>query len=108
MPVLDPVTVLAGVLARDGSELSATETLQHELSHADHLGVLGGIWDDVTRRAQATRFEHALRGRLCPPTSPARHWTTQRAPGSGALSAKPKPPGSTAATSSSKPSRHGA
>ena len=64
MPVLDPVTVLAGVLARDGSELSATETLQHELSHADHLGVLGGIWDDVTRRVQATRFEHALRGAL--------------------------------------------
>ena len=64
MPVLDPVTVLAGVLARDGSELSATETLQHELSRADHLGVLGGIWDDVTRRAQATRFEHALRGAL--------------------------------------------
>ena len=64
MLVLDPVTVLAGVLARDGSELSATETLQHELSQADHLGVLGGIWDDVTRRAQATRFEHALRGAL--------------------------------------------
>jgi conjugative relaxase-like TrwC/TraI family protein len=64
LPVLDPVTVLAGVLARDGSELSATETLRQELSRADHLGVLGGIWDDVTRRAQATRFEHALRGAL--------------------------------------------
>jgi conjugative relaxase-like TrwC/TraI family protein len=64
LPVLDPVTVLAGVLARDGSELSATETLQRELSRADHLGVLGGIWDDMTRRAQATRFEHALRGAL--------------------------------------------
>ena len=64
LAVLDPVTVLAGVLARDGSELSATETLQQELSRADHLGVLGGIWDDVTRRVQATRFEHALRGAL--------------------------------------------
>jgi len=70
LPVLDPVTVLTGVLARDGSELSATETLQHELSRADHLGVLGGIWDDVTRRVQVTRFEHALRGAL-----PAR-WST--------------------------------
>ena len=58
------MTVLAGVLARDGSELSATETLQRELSRADHLGVLGGIWDDVTRRAQAARFEHALRDAL--------------------------------------------
>ena len=64
LPALDPVTVLAGVLSRDGSELSATDTLQHELSRADHLGVLGGIWDDVTRRVQATRFEHALRGAL--------------------------------------------
>jgi conjugative relaxase-like TrwC/TraI family protein len=64
MLVLDPVTILAGILARDGGELSATETFQYELSHADHLGVLGGIWDDVTRRAQATRFEHALRRAL--------------------------------------------
>jgi hypothetical protein len=63
-PAVDPVSVLAGVLARDGSELSATETLQQELSRADHLGVLGGIWDDVTRRAQAARFEQALRGAL--------------------------------------------
>ncbi|HVB44053.1 MAG TPA: MobF family relaxase [Streptosporangiaceae bacterium] len=64
MPVLDPVTVLAGVLARDGSELSATETLERELSNADHIGVLGGIWDDLTRRAQHTRFEQALRDAL--------------------------------------------
>jgi hypothetical protein len=64
LPVLDPVTVLAGVLARDGSELSATETLQRELFRADHLGVLGGIWDDVTRRVQAAKFENALRGAL--------------------------------------------
>ena len=64
LPALDPVTVLAGVRSRDGSELSATETLQHELSGADHLGVLGGIWDDVTRRVQATRFEQTLRGAL--------------------------------------------
>ena len=61
---MDPVSVLAGVLARDGSELSATETLQQELSRADHLGVLGAIWDDLTRRAQAARFEQALRDAL--------------------------------------------
>src|SRR5262249_57283345 len=60
----DPVTVLAGVLARDGGELSATETLERELSHADDLGVLGGIWDDLVRREQHARFERALRQAL--------------------------------------------
>jgi hypothetical protein len=61
VPAVDPVSVLAGVMARDGSELSATETLERELSRADHLGVLGGIWDDLTRREQTGRFEQALR-----------------------------------------------
>ena len=61
---VDPVTVLAGVLARDGGELSATETLERELSHADDLGVLGGIWDDLVRREQHARFERALRHAL--------------------------------------------
>jgi hypothetical protein len=51
-------------MARDGGELSATETLERELSHADHLGVLGGIWDDLTRSEQRTRFEQALRSAL--------------------------------------------
>ena len=64
IPVLDPVTVLAGILVRDGSELSATETLQYELSHADHLGVLGGIWDDVTRRIQDTQLRACTSGCL--------------------------------------------
>ena len=32
LPAVHPVSVLAGVLARDGSELSATETLHRELS----------------------------------------------------------------------------
>lgn len=63
-PAVHPVSVLAGVLARDGSELSATETLHRELSRADHLGILGGIWDDITRRAQAARYEQALRDAL--------------------------------------------
>jgi conjugative relaxase-like TrwC/TraI family protein len=63
-PASEPVTVLAGILARDGRELSAIETLQQELSRADHLGVLGSIWDDLTRRTQNARFEHALRSTL--------------------------------------------
>ena len=63
-PAVDRVSVLAGVLARDGSELSATETLERELSHADHLGMLGGIWDDLVRREQHARFEQVMRGAL--------------------------------------------
>ena len=61
LPELDQVTVLAQVLVRDGSELSATETMERELARADHLGVLGGIWDDLARREQADRFEATLR-----------------------------------------------
>ena len=64
LPAVHPVSVLAAVLACDGSELSATETLHRELSRADHLGILGGIWDDITRRAQANRYEQALRDAL--------------------------------------------
>jgi hypothetical protein len=63
-PASNPVAVLAGILARDGSQLTATDTLERELSRADHLGILGGIWDDITRRAQHTRFEQALRNNL--------------------------------------------
>ena len=56
--------MLAGILQRDGTVLSATETLTAELSNADHLGVLGPIWYDLTRREQATRFTAALRDAL--------------------------------------------
>ena len=59
-----PVGVLADVLQRDGAALSATETLASELSHADHLGVLGAIWYDLARRAQVARFEQALQDNL--------------------------------------------
>jgi hypothetical protein len=61
VPEVDPVSVLAVLLARDGGQLSATETLELALAQADHLGVLGGIWDDITRRVQVERFEQALR-----------------------------------------------
>jgi conjugative relaxase-like TrwC/TraI family protein len=63
-PAADPIAVLAGILTRDGSQLTATDTLDRELSRADHLAILGGIWDDLTRRAQQTRFENALRHTL--------------------------------------------
>ncbi|MGH3393499.1 MAG: AAA family ATPase, partial [Streptosporangiaceae bacterium] len=63
-PAVDPVAVLAGILTRDGSQLTALDTLERELSRADHLGILGSIWDDLTRSAQHARFENALRGAL--------------------------------------------
>ena len=63
-PEVSPVSVLAGILTRDGRQLTATETLERELYRADHLGVLGSIWDDLSRRAQRARFEQALRDQL--------------------------------------------
>jgi len=60
----DETAVLAGILRTDGTILSATETLHAELSNADHLAVLGNIWHDQTRRAQAARHTAALRDAL--------------------------------------------
>jgi hypothetical protein len=56
--------VLAGILTRDTAQLTATDTLERKLSRADHLAVLGGIWDDLTRRAQHTRYQQALTNAL--------------------------------------------
>jgi hypothetical protein len=39
----DPITILAPVVRRDDSELSATETRERALSDADHLGALHAI-----------------------------------------------------------------
>lgn len=58
------MSVLTGVLHRDGALLSASEVLRAELSAADHLGVLGSIWYDQARHAQATRFAALLRDLL--------------------------------------------
>ncbi len=66
-PGRDEIAALADVLRKDGAALSATETLRAELSNADHLGILGPIWYDLTRRAQATRFTAALRYALPEP-----------------------------------------
>jgi hypothetical protein len=54
------VSVVAEALGRDGTVMSATETLRRELSQADHLGVLGSIWYDLVRREQTARFERLL------------------------------------------------
>ena len=61
---LDPVAVMASSLQRDGSALSALETLRKEISDADHLGILGAIWHDLARHEQDGRFERTLRDNL--------------------------------------------
>src|SRR5262249_56080543 len=48
--------VLADVLARDATDLAATEYRERQLSNADHLGLLHAIWMDLTEGADAQRF----------------------------------------------------
>jgi len=52
----EPIAVLADILDRDGTQLSATETRQRKLANADHLAVLGAIWTAETRQAQHERY----------------------------------------------------
>jgi len=42
------MAVLADVLARDATELAATEYRARQPSDADHLGLLHAIWMDLT------------------------------------------------------------
>jgi hypothetical protein len=48
----EPIAVLADVLDRDGTELSATETRRRNLANADHLAILNAIWTAETRDAR--------------------------------------------------------
>jgi hypothetical protein len=58
--------VLAGVLDRDGQQLSATETRQQALSDADHLAVLHAIWAAETAPARLQRYRDLLAAALPP------------------------------------------
>jgi conjugative relaxase-like TrwC/TraI family protein len=51
----DALTVLAGVLDRDGQQLSASQTRRQALADADHLAILNAIW---TEQTAATREQH--------------------------------------------------
>ncbi len=66
----EQVAVLADVLARDGSELSASETWNRNLSNADHLGTLNVIWTAETRDAQNDRYRALLLSALPPQYRP--------------------------------------
>jgi hypothetical protein len=58
------LAVLADVLARDATDLAATEYRQQQRSNADHLGLLHAIWMDLTAKADAERFRPAVQSAL--------------------------------------------
>jgi conjugative relaxase-like TrwC/TraI family protein len=58
--------VLAGVLDRDGQQLSATQARQQALADADHLALLHAIWTAETAPARAQRYRDLLLGALPP------------------------------------------
>ncbi len=58
--------VLAGVLERDGQQLSASQTWQRALVDADHLAVLHAIWTDQTTPARDQRYGELLLSYLPP------------------------------------------
>jgi AAA domain/TrwC relaxase len=58
------MAVLADVLARDATDLAATEYRERQRSNADHLGLLHAIWMDLTERADAERFRPLVQSAL--------------------------------------------
>ena len=61
-----PVTVLAGVLDRDGQQHSATQTRGQALADADHLAVLHAIWAAETTPARDQAYRAWLMNALPP------------------------------------------
>ena len=62
----EALAVLAGVLARDGQLLSATQTRNQALSDADHLAILHAIWAAETTPARDQRYRDLLMGAVPP------------------------------------------
>lgn len=62
----DPIAILAPVVRRGTSEMSATETREQALSNADHLGVLYSIWQDQCRAEATARYTRAVRESASP------------------------------------------
>ena len=58
--------MLAGVLDRDGQQLSASQTWQHALANADHLAILNAIWTDQTTPARERHYRDLLLAHLPP------------------------------------------
>ena len=62
----EPIAVLADVLERDGSELSASESRRRSLSNADHLAILNAQWAAETRGEQDSRYRALVTAALPP------------------------------------------
>jgi len=62
----DPLTVLAGVLGRDGQQHSATQTRSQALADADHLAILHAIWAAETTPARDQHYRALLMNALPP------------------------------------------
>ena len=56
----EAVAVLADVVERDGTELSATEYRQRQLASADHLGLLDAMWQDAIAGPRTERYRQLL------------------------------------------------
>jgi hypothetical protein len=66
----DALAVLAGVLDRDGQQLSASQTWQRALADADHLAILHAIWADQTTPAREQYYRDLLLASLPPECRP--------------------------------------
>ena len=93
----DALAVLAGVLDRDGQQLSASQTRQQALADADHLAILHAIWTDQTTPAREQHYRDLLAGPACHPSTGASPAT--RPDGCGGPCAPPNWPAWTPARS---------
>jgi hypothetical protein len=62
----DALGVLAGVLDRDGQQLSASQTWQRALADADHLATLNAIWIAEATAARERHYRDLLLASLPP------------------------------------------
>jgi conjugative relaxase-like TrwC/TraI family protein len=65
-PPGEALSVLAGVLDRDGQQASATQIRQQALADADHLALLHAIWTAETAPARQQRYRDLLQAALPP------------------------------------------
>jgi len=61
-----PAAVLADILGRDGTGLSATAARQRNLANADHLAALHAIWTAETKDARYDRYRELVMAALPP------------------------------------------
>jgi conjugative relaxase-like TrwC/TraI family protein len=62
----EAVAVLADVIERDGSELSASELREHNLAQADHLSILNAMWQGETVGARQEAYRQLVLEALPP------------------------------------------